>query len=87
MVKLAYIQCPLRVVISYGDYDFDKGEYTNAIDHANKVAEAINLKRYIHDDEEFVLIFGPRTSSIKNNRDISQLYKAYIWNGKCFQKI
>ena len=87
LVKLAYIQCPLRVVISYGDYNPEKDEYLDALYHANKVAEAINLKRYIHDDEEFMLIFGPRTTSIKNNRDISQLYQAYIWNGKRFYKI
>lgn len=87
LVKLAYVQCPLRVVISYGDYNPEKEEYTNAIYHANRVAEAINLQKYVHGDEEFVLIFGPRISSIKNNRDISQLYKAYIWNGKCFHKI
>lgn len=87
LVKLAYIQCPLRVVISYGDYNPEKEEYTNAIHHANKVAEAINLKRYIHDDEEFVLIFGPRISSINDEKDIAKLYKAYIWNGEFFQKL
>ncbi len=86
LVKLTYIQCPLRVIISYGNIDYDEGNYVEALHHANQVAQVIHLENYIHENQEFALIFGPRLADLKNNSKIVDLYKAYIWNGNEFEK-
>lgn len=86
LVKLTYIQCPLRVVISYGNINFETGEYDTALKHANQVAKAIHLENYVHNGEEFALIFGPRLSDSKKSSSIAELYRLYVWNGTEFVK-
>ena len=83
LVKLAYITCPLRVVISYGDY---QNEYKEAIKIANIIAKQIKLKDYVNNNQEYILIFGPRVKDIKENPNvnIAEMYKGYIFNGKEF---
>jgi len=88
LVKLAYINCPLRVVISYGDYG-KKGEYSKAIEVANDMAADIHLENYVNtENQEFLLIFGPRLEDIKNTtnpKDISSMFSAFQWNGHEFK--
>lgn len=84
LVKLAYINAPLKIVISYGDY---RNNYEEEIEFANKIANVINLDMYTI-NQEYLLIFGPTIDSINYPiNSFSSLFKCFKYNreNKCFE--
>lgn len=81
LVKLAYINCPLRVVISYGN---PTNNYDDCIKIANEIANDIDFKKYIGDEDEFLLVFGPRLKFIKDKKNVAELFRTFIWKDNKF---
>ena len=85
LVKLAYVNCPLRVVISYGDCT---DNYKKAREVANEIAIDIELDKFVNtENQEFLLIFGPKKKNIKNIEDPKEIVSKFAyfkWNGISF---
>ena len=80
LVKLLFVNAPLRVVIGYAEYD-ESIYYSKAIYVANKIAEIQNFGSYISINDEFILIFGPNGKSLGSNiQNLVDYYKIYKWN-------
>ena len=78
LVKLLYINCPLRIVIGYYPENA-KEQLRQALEYASDVVSLTNVQNtLIRDDQEYVLILG------ENHQNPEQLnkntYSAYIYN-------
>lgn len=82
LVKLFYIKCPLKVIITYnycderndGQYsDIDKVEFAKNI--------LLKLNNNIPVDEEYLIIFGNATGKESNNEYNTFDYRGYAING------
>ena len=83
LVKLLYINCPLRIVIGYYPETLLPYELEQTIDYASKMVAMANEKKdLVRADQEYLLILG------KNHADTENLsketYSAYVYD--CEQK-
>lgn len=78
LVKLLYINCPLRVVIGYGNY---RNNYSEEINIAKNIFKKLEFDKYINQGQEFILIFGPRCFNFNPNKvNLSDYFIAYKWD-------
>ena len=81
LVKLLYINCPLRVVIGYYPEDLSDDDLASTIKYASRIVSLANKNRsLIRNDQQYLLILG------RNHKDPEKLgvdtYSAYCYNTK-----
>lgn len=66
-------------MIGYDDY---QNNYQNALGTANLISKYLKFEKYINNEQEFILIFGPRTKNLDTKREInlSEYFIAYKWD-------
>ncbi len=79
LVKLLYINCPLRIVIGYYPENLSPNELEQTLDYAANIVSLANKKgELVRADQEYLLILG------KNHADCEELsketYSAYVYD-------
>lgn len=80
IVKLLFVNAPLRVVIGYAEYD-ESIYYSKAIHVANKIAEMQNFRKHLDVKDEYILIMGPREKDLGiDAKNLADYFKMYKWS-------
>lgn len=80
LVKLLFVNAPLRVVIGYAEYD-ESIYYSKAIHVANKIAEMQNFRTHLDAEDEYILIMGPREKDLEADvKNLADCFKMYKWS-------
>ena len=79
LIKLLYVNCPLRIVIGYYPENLSEESKKETLDYASKIVTLANKDQtLIRSNQEYMLILG------KNHTDSKQLgkntYSAYIYD-------
>ena len=88
LVKLLYINCPLRIVIGYYPETLSSEDLVKTIDYASDIVSLANeTNAFIQPEQEFMLILGKNHD---NETDLcANSYSAFTYNvnKKSFEKI
>ena len=80
LVKLLFVNAPLRVVIGYAEYD-ESIYYSKAIHVANKITEMQNFRTHLDAEDEYILIMGPREKDLEADvKNLADCFKMYKWS-------
>jgi len=77
LVKLMYVNCPLRVVIGYIPEGLKREERAEVLAYASRVVTELNMG-HITDGQEYMLILGENHA--EPDKLSADTYQAYVYN-------